>query len=106
MNPGQFVDRLRVEAAQHNDRQLLHGIEKITDACGFGSIDSMRRTFGRKDRGHSTIPIPLEGERSWRVSPKPKGSKTVRTQIWLHAMVLFRLFNVSGEKLTPYTRER
>jgi transcriptional regulator GlxA family with amidase domain len=47
LSPGQFVDRVRVEAAQ----QMLHGssrgLKEIADVCGFGSADSMRRTFQR-----------------------------------------------------------
>ncbi|GGG90103.1 GlxA family transcriptional regulator [Silvibacterium dinghuense] len=47
MNPGQFVDRLRVEAAQQMIDSSSLGLKEIADACGFGSADSMRRTFQR-----------------------------------------------------------
>jgi transcriptional regulator GlxA family with amidase domain len=47
MNPGQFVDRLRVEAAQQLIDSSSMGLKEIADACGFGSADSMRRTFQR-----------------------------------------------------------
>ncbi|MGD0649518.1 MAG: helix-turn-helix domain-containing protein [Acidobacteriaceae bacterium] len=47
MNPGQFVDRLRVEAAQQMIDSSSMGLKEIADACGFGSSDSMRRTFQR-----------------------------------------------------------
>ena len=47
MNPGQFVDRLRVEAAQQMIDSSSMGFKEIADACGFGSADSMRRTFQR-----------------------------------------------------------
>jgi transcriptional regulator GlxA family with amidase domain len=47
MNPGQFVDRLRVEAAQQMIDSSSKGLKEIADACGFGSADSMRRTFQR-----------------------------------------------------------
>ena len=47
MNPGQFVDRLRVEAAQQMIDSSSMGLKEIADACGFGSADSMRRTFQR-----------------------------------------------------------
>ena len=47
MNPGQFVDRLRVEAAQQMIDRSSKGLKEIADACGFGSADSMRRTFQR-----------------------------------------------------------
>lgn len=47
MNPGQFVDRLRVEAAQQMIDSSSLGLKEIADACGFNSADSMRRTFHR-----------------------------------------------------------
>jgi transcriptional regulator GlxA family with amidase domain len=47
MNPGQFVDRLRVEAAQQMIDSSSMGLKEVADACGFGSADSMRRTFQR-----------------------------------------------------------
>ena len=47
MNPGQFVDRLRVEAAQQMIDSSSMGLKEIADDCGFGSADSMRRTFQR-----------------------------------------------------------
>jgi transcriptional regulator GlxA family with amidase domain len=47
MNPGQFVDRLRVESAQQMIDSSSMGLKEIADACGFGSADSMRRTFQR-----------------------------------------------------------
>lgn len=47
MNPGQFVDRLRVEAAQQMIDSSSMGLKEIADACGFRSADSMQRTFQR-----------------------------------------------------------
>ncbi|HZY63782.1 MAG TPA: helix-turn-helix domain-containing protein [Edaphobacter sp.] len=47
MNPGQFVDRLRVEAAQQLIDSSNMGLKEVADACGFGSADSMRRSFMR-----------------------------------------------------------
>jgi transcriptional regulator GlxA family with amidase domain len=47
MNPGQFVDRLRVEAAQQMIGNSSMGLNEVADGCGFGSADSMRRTFQR-----------------------------------------------------------
>jgi transcriptional regulator GlxA family with amidase domain len=47
MNPGQFVDRMRVEAAQQMIDSSSMGLKEIADACGFRSADSMRRTFVR-----------------------------------------------------------
>jgi len=47
MNPGQFVDRMRVEAAQQMIDSSDMGLKEIADACGFQNADSMRRTFLR-----------------------------------------------------------
>jgi transcriptional regulator GlxA family with amidase domain len=47
MNPGQFVDRLRVEVAQQMIGSSSMGLKEIANDCGFGSVDSMRRTFQR-----------------------------------------------------------
>jgi transcriptional regulator GlxA family with amidase domain len=47
MNPGQFVDRLRVEAAQQMIDSSNMGLKEIADACGFRTADAMRRTFLR-----------------------------------------------------------
>lgn len=35
MNPGQFVDRMRVEAAQQMIDSAAMGLKEIADACGF-----------------------------------------------------------------------
>jgi transcriptional regulator GlxA family with amidase domain len=47
MNPGQFVDRMRVEAAQRLIDSSAMGLKEIADDCGFQTADSMRRTFLR-----------------------------------------------------------
>ncbi len=47
MNPGQFVDRMRVEAAQQMIDSSNMGLKEIADACGFQTADAMRRTFIR-----------------------------------------------------------
>ena len=47
MNPAQFVDSLRVEAAQQMVDSSSMRLKEIADACGFGPADSMRRTFQR-----------------------------------------------------------
>jgi transcriptional regulator GlxA family with amidase domain len=46
-NPGQFVDRMRVEAAQQIIDSSSRGLKEIADSCGFKSADAMRRTFLR-----------------------------------------------------------
>jgi len=47
MNPGQFVDRLRVETAQQLIDSSNMGLKEIADRCGFRSADTMRRVFLR-----------------------------------------------------------
>jgi transcriptional regulator GlxA family with amidase domain len=47
MNPGQFVDRMRVEAAQQIIDSSSRGLKEIADDCGFKSVDAMRRSFLR-----------------------------------------------------------
>jgi transcriptional regulator GlxA family with amidase domain len=47
MNPGQFVDRMRVEAARQIIDSSSRGLKEIADSCGFQSADTMRRTFLR-----------------------------------------------------------
>lgn len=47
MNPGQFVDRMRVEAAQQQIDSSSLGLKEIADTCGFATADAMRRTFMR-----------------------------------------------------------
>jgi transcriptional regulator GlxA family with amidase domain len=47
MNPGQFVDRMRVEAAQQIIDSSSRGLKEIADDCGFKSADAMRRSFLR-----------------------------------------------------------
>jgi transcriptional regulator GlxA family with amidase domain len=45
MNPGQFVDRMRVEAAQQMIDSSAMGLKEIADSCGFQTPLAMRRTF-------------------------------------------------------------
>ncbi len=47
LSPGQFVERLRVEAAQQMIDSTSKGLKEVADACGFGSTDAMRRVFSR-----------------------------------------------------------
>lgn len=47
MNPGQFVDRMRVEAARQMIDSSSSGLKEIADAVGFRSAEAMRRTFVR-----------------------------------------------------------
>jgi transcriptional regulator GlxA family with amidase domain len=47
MNPGQFVDRMRVEVAQQIIDSSSRGLKEVADSCGFKSADAMRRCFLR-----------------------------------------------------------
>jgi transcriptional regulator GlxA family with amidase domain len=67
MNPGHFVDRMRVEAAQQIIDSSSRGLKEIADSCGFRSADTMRRAFLRvlgitaaeyASRFKSTLPPP------------------------------------------------
>jgi transcriptional regulator GlxA family with amidase domain len=46
-NPGQLVDRVRIEAAQQIIDISSRGLKEVADSCGFKSADAMRRTFLR-----------------------------------------------------------
>jgi transcriptional regulator GlxA family with amidase domain len=47
MGPGEFVERLRVEAARELIENSAFGLKEVADACGFQSADAMRRVFLR-----------------------------------------------------------
>lgn len=47
MNPGQFIDRMRVEAAQQLIDSSRKGLKEVADECGFRSVETMRRCFSR-----------------------------------------------------------
>jgi transcriptional regulator GlxA family with amidase domain len=47
MNPGQFIDRMRVEAAQQLIDSSKKGLKEVAEACGFHSAEAMRRAFSR-----------------------------------------------------------
>lgn len=45
--PAAFVEKLRVEAARRHLEETNHSLETVATRCGFGSADSMRRSFHR-----------------------------------------------------------
>lgn len=45
--PARFVERLRVDAARDRLEETAHDLERIAQSCGFGSANSMRRSFLR-----------------------------------------------------------
>ena len=47
MTPSRYVERVRVDAARRRLEESDDGVERVADACGFGSAEVMRRTFLR-----------------------------------------------------------
>ena len=47
ITPARFVERLRVEAARRRLEESRDKLEKVANDCGFGSIQSLRRSFMR-----------------------------------------------------------
>ena len=47
VTPGQYVDRVRVEAARRHLEDTAQGVEEISRACGYGTPEAMRRAFIR-----------------------------------------------------------
>jgi transcriptional regulator GlxA family with amidase domain len=47
MTPGRAVERLRVEAARRLLSESRHPVKRIAQRCGFGSEETMRRSFAR-----------------------------------------------------------
>ncbi|WAC92626.1 GlxA family transcriptional regulator [Mycobacterium sp. Aquia_213] len=45
--PARYVDHVRVEAAQRRLEESTDSLEEIAGHCGFGSVNSMRRSFLR-----------------------------------------------------------
>ncbi len=46
--PGRFVERVRLEAARHELEISSDTLEVIASRCGFGSAETLRRTFQRR----------------------------------------------------------
>jgi transcriptional regulator GlxA family with amidase domain len=47
VTPARFVERVRVEAARRRLEDSLASVDEIAVACGFGTAETMRRTFLR-----------------------------------------------------------
>jgi transcriptional regulator GlxA family with amidase domain len=47
VNPGRYVDRVRLEAARRHLEDLGEGVEQVARACGYGTSEAMRRAFLR-----------------------------------------------------------
>ena len=66
--PASFVEKLRVEAARRHLEETDEALDSISAKCGFGSADSMRRSFHRvvrvaprdyrvRFRGRGEVPV-------------------------------------------------
>ncbi len=55
MTPGQFIEKMRVEAARRRLEESPHGLKHVAADCGFGSADTMRRAFLRTLRVAPTV---------------------------------------------------
>src|SRR5262245_45878246 len=47
MTPAQYVERVRVEAARRRLEDSTDGVDAVASGCGFGTAETMRRTFLR-----------------------------------------------------------
>jgi len=48
VTPARFVETARIEAARRRLEESNHGVEAVAAQCGFGTAESMRRTFVRR----------------------------------------------------------
>ncbi|HEX8008125.1 MAG TPA: DJ-1/PfpI family protein [Trebonia sp.] len=66
-SPGQYVGRVRIEAARRRLEDTAEGIEETARACGYGTPEAMRRAFVR------TLGVsPAEYRRRFRPAARPK----------------------------------
>jgi transcriptional regulator GlxA family with amidase domain len=47
LTPARFIERLRVEAARRRLEESPDKLEKVANDCGFGTVQSLRRSFLR-----------------------------------------------------------
>lgn len=47
VTPARYVERARLEAARRLLEDTEHGLASIAGACGFGSVETLRRSFAR-----------------------------------------------------------
>ncbi len=48
MTPARYVEQIRVEAARHHLESSATGLETIARICGFGTAETLRRSFHRR----------------------------------------------------------
>jgi transcriptional regulator GlxA family with amidase domain len=66
--PARFVERLRVDAARRRLEESNAGLDRVARECGFGSPDSLRRSFLRVLR---VAPADYRHRFGRRQAPKP-----------------------------------
>ena len=47
ITPARYVERIRLEAARRRLEESRDGVEVVAAACGFGTAETMRRSFLR-----------------------------------------------------------
>jgi transcriptional regulator GlxA family with amidase domain len=76
MPPGRFLDQLRVDTARRMIEESDNGMKEIASLCGFGSVDTMRRTFvrvlgaapgGFRRRANEAADLPVAADGSSKV---------------------------------------
>ena len=50
LTPARFVEQTRLEAARRRLEESDDGVEQVASCCGFGTAETMRRTFLRRIR--------------------------------------------------------
>ena len=50
VTPGDYVESIRVEAARRMLESTDFGLDEISTACGFGTVETMHRAFKRRVR--------------------------------------------------------
>ena len=77
VTPGQYVDRVRLEAARRELEDTGRGVEQVARSCGYGTPETMRRAFiralglspaGYRQRFQARIPPPSDPPQAptWR----------------------------------------
>jgi transcriptional regulator GlxA family with amidase domain len=78
ITPGQYVTRVRVEAARILLESCDVGVEAVARRCGFGSDETMRRVFLQVPRHHpNRIPATFRPTRRGDLMSRPVPRRAV-----------------------------